>query len=66
MNESTIEELKCALAKHDWYYEFSDDYCVYQRGRNNADLIYKLRMRAKTEGFGDIADELFTSAIPKR
>ena len=65
-HQATIEEMKCALAKHDWYYEFSDDYCVYQRGRNNADLIYKLRMRAVSEGFGDIAEELFNAAIPKR
>lgn len=66
MNNSTLEELKSALAKHDWYYEFSDDYNVYRSGQSNAEFIYQLRMRAVSEGFGDIAEELFNAAIPKR
>ena len=66
MSNDIIEELKSALAKHDWYYQFSDDYNVYRSGHANADFIYQLRMRAVSEGFGDIAEELFNAAIPKR
>lgn len=29
----TTEQYIEALKKHDWFYEFSDDHSVYQRGR---------------------------------
>ena len=62
---TVIEQLKDALAKHDWYYAHSDDYGVYCKGAANADKIKILRHQAVAVGVGAQAEEIYAAAIEK-
>jgi len=42
MDESkinSIDEYKVALKNHDWFYEYSDDFRYYTKGRNQRDKL---------------------------
>lgn len=62
---NVIEQLKEALAKHDWYYARSDDHSVYCKGAANADKIQILRRQAAAAGDGAQAEEIYASAVEK-
>ena len=38
----TLEQYKKELAHHDWYYYFSDDHGVWQRGESESSRIFGL------------------------
>ena len=38
-----LREFDNLLASHDWFYDYSDDYGVWQRGMNQARLIATVR-----------------------
>lgn len=44
MNDE-IEKYKQALAGHDWFYGYSEDYDVFCRGDRNNQLILTLRQK---------------------
>ena len=35
----TLEEYRQALAAHDWYFAYSDDYSEYKQGQRNRDRL---------------------------
>jgi hypothetical protein len=47
------------LASHDWYYNYSDDYSVYARGRDHASSIRAELDRLKALGFETEAKDLY-------
>ena len=49
---NTLEKL---LKTHDWYYEYSDDHRVWQRGRDERDEIRRQQDICCGLGLGDIA-----------
>lgn len=53
------EDLIKALERHDWAYEYADDYKKYQRGSNQRKAIYAMISVAKEQGWGDDADQLY-------
>ena len=55
MNDITLSKYYDMLTYHDWYYDYSDDHSVWQRGR---DASENLRRIAETNGkeFKDLRD----------
>ena len=43
----TLEQYKKELMQHDWYYQFSDDHRIWQRGEST---LAELRYIAKQNG----------------
>lgn len=35
----TVEQYRQALAAHDWYFAYADDYSVYSEGQRNRDRL---------------------------
>lgn len=54
-----LEQLKAALASHDWYYNYSDDYTVYRKGQRQWSNICILREQANQAGLKAEADALY-------
>ena len=63
MNLEDFEEL---LKKHDWYYDYSDDHRIWQRGRDMADVIRMARQSLTEQGFDIEAQELYNRYCPFR
>jgi hypothetical protein len=61
---TTLETLDKALARHDWFYEYSDDHRVWCQGRDALANIGTLMSKAKAEGFGDEAGALYAKHRP--
>lgn len=38
-----LKQYRELLAKHDWFYSYSDDYSVYRRGEDNMAQIRRLQ-----------------------
>lgn len=41
--KSSEQKYRELLAKHDWYYNFSDDYSVWASGKSHAAKIWELQ-----------------------
>ena len=54
-----LDQLREALASHDWYYNYSDDYSVYSRGQRKWSNICSLRQQAAQAGLQAEADALY-------
>ncbi len=65
MEQDILTQLREALARHDWYYNYSDDYSVYRRGSENASRIQELRRKAQAAGVGEQASALYEAAANK-
>lgn len=61
-----LNELEAALQSHDWYYQYSDDYSVFQRGHSQAMTIESLLRVADERGFGEEVTALYAKYAPKR
>jgi hypothetical protein len=43
----SLKELYELLKKHDWYYEYSDDFTVWRKGHRNKTLINTMCNKSK-------------------
>lgn len=43
--EADIEAYKAALAAHDWFYDFSDDFSVWSRGNRERQELRRMAQR---------------------
>ena len=59
-----LVELRKILENHDWFYSYSDDHRVWQKGRDQSADINTLLNKAKELGYGDAASELYQKHIP--
>ena len=57
-------ELTEVLEKHDWFYSYSDDPTVWQKGRDQSSDINTLLNKAKELGYGDAASEIYNKHLP--
>lgn len=46
----TLEQYKAALAAHDWWYAFSDDYGAYKRGQEEREALRAAMRRLDPQG----------------
>lgn len=47
---NTEQEYRAALKAHDWYYDYSDDYTAWCRGRDQRTALYTGRNRFDPDG----------------
>lgn len=66
MNEPLVV-LEKLLKSHDWYYEFSDDYTAYTRGRGERSAINQEQKRLIDSGLATVEEvqELTQKYAPK-
>lgn len=63
-NENSLTQFEKALAAHDWYYDYSDDYSVWQRGIRNQDDLLRQRHALRAAGLGEAAEALWRKHCP--
>lgn len=61
-----LEEFEVLLKNHDWYYDFSDDHRVWQRGKAKGLEIVAARQELAAQGFDNQAEELYNKYCPFR
>ena len=59
----TLEEL---LQNHDWFYQYSDDFSVYERGNRESDTINTVIKALEDAGLSDEANDLYEKYLPKQ
>ena len=50
--KTKLQTLEKLLQNHDWFYQFSDDYSVYERGDRELNTINEVISALKDAGFG--------------
>ena len=60
-----LTELERLLKSHDWYYQYSDDHSVWQRGRDQEGEIRRQKDICCGLGLDSIANELYNKYKPE-
>ena len=63
--KTKLKTLEKLLKNHDWFYQYSDDYSVYERGDCESDTINTVINALKDAGFGKEADALYDKYLPE-
>ena len=58
----TLEDL---LKNHDWFYQYSDDFSVYECGDRTWNTITTVMKALENDGFGKEVDELYEKYLPE-
>ena len=64
-NMSRLKKLEELLQNHDWFYQYSDDYSVYEQGKSAWYSITEVIKALKDAGFGKEADDLYDKHLPE-
>lgn len=59
LKQELLQAYKEALAKHDWYYQYSDDYSVYCKGNRTASAIDHALGKCIQAGLEKEAEEIY-------
>ena len=59
----TLEEL---LQNHDWFFQYSEDFSVYERGLKAQDTINTVIKALEDAGLSDEANDLYEKYLPKQ
>ena len=62
---SKLETLEKLLQNHDWFYQYSEDFSVYERGNRESDTINTVIKALEDAGLGDKANALYEKYLPK-
>ena len=54
-----LKQLEVALSTHDWFYQYSDDFAVYKKGRSSLQRIKSYMNTLKEKGYEDESKELY-------
>ena len=60
-----LQTLDKLLKNHDWFYQYSDDYSVYECGDRELNTINEVISVLKDAGFGKEADDLYDKYLPE-
>ena len=63
---SKLETLEKLLQNHDWFYQYSEDFSVWERGRFAQDTINTVIKALEDAGFSDEANGLYEKYLPKQ
>ena len=63
---SNLETFEKLLQNHDWFYQYSEDFSVYERGLFSQDTINTAIKVLEDAGFGDEANDLYEKYLPKQ
>ena len=58
-NQELLQAYKDALAKHDWYYQYSDDPYVYRKGQRTASTIRECKFKCIKAGLEKEVEEVY-------
>lgn len=61
-----ILDLNTAMARHDWNYQYSDDYIVWSRGQASWDTVNRIFQQLVREGRRSEAEAAMTEFRAKR
>lgn len=59
-----LHDFKEACQKHDWYYNYSDDHSVWQKGSKQSAEISSMLKDLKEHGLGDQAEAIYKEYQP--
>ena len=59
-----LHDFKEACSRHDWYYNYSDDHRVWQKGSKQSAEINSMLKELKEHGLGDKAQEIYKEYAP--
>ena len=60
-----LQTLEKLLQNHDWFYQYSDDFSVYERGQFAWDTITTVMKVLEEAGFGKEVDALYDKYLPE-
>jgi len=60
-----LHDFKEACRGHDWYYDYSDDHRVWQRGSQQSANINSMLKELKEHGLGDEAEKIYDEYRPE-
>tara|TARA_R110000822_G_scaffold309084_1_gene437937 strand:+ start:1187 stop:1414 length:228 start_codon:yes stop_codon:yes gene_type:complete len=60
-----LQTLDKLLKNHDWFYQYSDDYSVYECGDRESNTINEVINALKGAGFGKEANDLYDKYLPE-
>jgi len=63
---SKLETLEKLLQNHDWFYQYSEDYSVYERGRRESSTINTAIKVLEDAGLSDEANDLYEKYLPQQ
>jgi hypothetical protein len=63
---SKLKTLEKLLQNHDWFYQYSEDFSVYERGNRESDTINTVIKALEDAGLGDKANDLYEKYLPKQ
>ena len=60
-----LQTLEKLLQNHDWFYQYSDDNSVYEKGKFQWFMITKVMNSLDKGGFSDKSDALYNKYLPQ-
>ena len=63
---SKLKTLEKLLQNHDWFYQYSEDYNVYEKGLSAQYTINTVIKALEDAGLGDEANNLYEKYLPKQ
>ena len=60
-----LQTLEKLLQDHDWFYQYSDDFNVYERGDRELNTINEVIKVLEDTGFGKEANDLYDKYLPE-
>ncbi len=63
--KTKLQTLEKLLKNHDWFYQYSDDFSVYECGDRESDAINEVINALRDAGFGKEADDLYDKYLPE-
>ena len=61
-----LQTLEKLLKSHDWFYQYSDDFNVYERGDRELNTINEVIKVLEDTGFGKEANDLYDKYLPEQ
>ena len=65
MDLFTLDELTELCAAHDWFYNFSDDHRVWEKGTAEINRIRQLMLGLQAQGMGKEAKQIYENWRPE-
>ena len=60
-----LHDFKEACRTHDWFYQYSDDHSVWQKGSKQSANIDSMLRELKDHGLGDEAEKIYDEQRPR-
>ena len=64
--QELLQAYKEALARHDWYYQYSDDSFMYNKGQRTASTIRECKSKCILAGLEKEAEEVYQQFLERQ